>query len=150
MKKYIFGIKLKKKNICIFLGNQGYCKQQTPEQLVRDFYAWHFEKIREDKPYEQKPAIYAYVTKETIEYIDGDKYSTTDYFTKIGMYSYAWRNVKVKTGQVIAMSNDMFVVPVTFKIKDGNYQEDFFVVAFVKKENGSFYITKVVDIYPYF
>ena len=48
------------------------------------------------------------------------------------------------------LGSDIFIVPVTIKIRDKDYQEDFYVVAFVKKENKNFYITKVVDIYPYF
>ena len=150
MKKYFLSAALILFTPFAFPIQYGYCKSQTPEELVRDFYIWYFKTYNENLDPENSPELYKYVAAETAEYIQKNPPQDIFYFTKATMAGSVWRTAKAAVAKSVPLGSDIFIVPVTIKIRDKDYQEDFYVVAFVKKENKNFYITKVVDIYPYF
>ena len=130
---------------------QGHCKTQTPEQLVRNFYAWYFEADKGSVAAENKDEIYKYVAWRTVKYIKENPPANISYFAKANTFgSMGWENPTIIVGESIPMGGDVFVAPVTFKLNYESYRKNISVVVFVKNENKHLYITKVVDIYPYF
>ncbi len=132
-----------------FHARQGHCEAQTPEQLVRDFYAWYFEADKGPVAAEDKPEIYKYVAAKAVKYIKYFPPENVSYFVKANTFNAIWEKPKIIVGKSVLMAGDMYIIPVTFKLRDENYHEDYHVVVFAMKENGSFYIIKVTDIYPY-
>ena len=154
MKKYLLGIALFILVTPTVPARQGYCETQTPEQLVRNFYAWYFEADKGPVAAENKDEIYKYVARETVKYIKELPPPSVSYFAKANTCNAIWNNPTVVVGKAIPMAGNTFVLPVTFNL---NFEfrgelchETYYVVVFVEKENKNFYITKVVDIYPYF
>ena len=128
---------------------QGACEAQTPEQLVRDFYAWYFKADEGPVAAENKDEIYNYVTEKAVKYIKRRPLPTVSYFAKANTFNAIWTNPEIIVGKAISMAGDMFVVPVTFKLRWEDYREDYHVVVYVLKESGIFRIVKVSDIYSY-
>ena len=154
MKKYLLGIALFILVTPTVPARQGYCETQTPEQLVRDFYAWYFEADKGPVAAENKDEIYKYVAPETVEAIR-KRYppANVSYFARANTFNAIWTNPKVIVAESISMAEDVFVIPVTFelnyKFRDKIWRDTYHVIVFVKKEHDAFYIIKVDDIYPY-
>ena len=125
----------------------GYCSEQTPEQLVRDFYKWFFENDKEGKIAENNDGILNFISKDTIENVRKEKCSDIDYFRKVGSESYKWTSVHTAIGSAVLVARDIFIVPVDFVFKDG--EEHISVVVVLQKENGKLLITKIMDQHPY-
>ena len=129
---------------------QGYCEEQTPEQLVRDFYVWYFKMDEGAKRPEKSDEIYKYVAEKAVKYIRHLPPGGVSYFAKANTYgSVGWVHPKIVVGESVPMAGDMYIVPVTFELRYEDYHEDYHVVVFVMKEKGIFHIIKVTDIYPY-
>ena len=151
MRKVIVGTVILLLLALTFPARQGYCEAQTPEQLVRDFYAWYFEGKEWPLDAWKKDEIYKYVSKETVKSIL-NRNSSLDisYFAKANTYGSAgWGNPKVVVDKAVPMLDDVFIVPVTFKLSYEDYRKDYYVVVYVGKEDGLLRIIKVSDIYPY-
>ncbi|MCL1939941.1 MAG: hypothetical protein FWG04_04705 [Desulfovibrionaceae bacterium] len=136
--------------LLFFNAQPAFCAEQTPEQLVRDFYAWFFKTDTETEVALFNDKIYTYVAKETVDYARrmigvGDGLA---YFTKFGV-DIAWEKMPMTLGRQIAMADDRYVIPVSFKWPSEDREDDIHLVVYVKKENGKSLIYKVSDIYPY-
>jgi len=125
-----------------------FCAEQTPEQLVRDFYAWYFKADTQTEVALFNDEIYKYVAKETVDYARRTILDDVTYFTKFGI-DIAWEKMPMILGQKITMADDRYVIPVAFKWPSESRREDHLLVVYVKKENDTFLIYKVSDIYPY-
>ena len=115
---------------------------------MRDFYAWYFKAEAQREVPTENDAIYKYVAKETIDYVKNTFFDVVDYFTKFGIYT-PGEKMPMILGPKIAMADDRYVIPVTFKWPSKDREDDIHLVVYVKKENGAFLIYKVSDIYPY-
>ena len=135
--------------VCLFFQiHPAVCAEQTPEQLVRDFYAWYFKADAATEAAIENDEIYMYVSKETVGYARSPYTDGVDYFTKLGT-DIDWKNTTLALGKRISMADDTYVIPVTFKGRLEDHMEDMLLIVYVKKENGSLYIYKVSNRYPY-
>lgn len=133
---------------CFFQSQPGFCAEQTPKQLVRDFYAWYFKADTSTEVAENNNEIFNYVDKETVAYARRTIPDGLNYFTKFGT-DIDWEKMEMTLGEQIAMANDRYVIPVAFRGTPKDRMEDILLVVYVKMENGAFIIYKVSDIYPY-
>jgi hypothetical protein len=134
--------------LLFFYAQPAFCAEQTPEQLVRDFYAWYFKTDTQTEVALFNDEIYKYVAKETVDYARRMFGGIPNYFLKFGT-DIAWKKMPMTLGQKTAMADDRYVIPVTFKWPPEDREDDILLVVYVKKENGIFLIYKVSDIYPY-
>jgi len=125
----------------------GYCSEQTPEQIVRDFYAWYLSQDGNDgeKIPERRAEIYNFVSKQTVDAVLSQiNCKTLSYFTKLGVFGGIAR---VDVGTAVPAGAKLFVVPITF-IHTNNDRVGALVV--LHEEAGKLRITKVIDKYPFF
>jgi hypothetical protein len=133
-------------NLAILLcyGQQGYCSEQIQEQIVRNFYKWYFANDGEGKIPEHNDEIYNFVSKITVDSVRKQLCNNNiNYFTKLGIYGY---NKRIDVGRAIPVGKELFVVPVIF-VRTNNEHVGAIVV--LQKESGEFYITKIIDCYPF-
>lgn len=131
-----------------FQAQPSFGAEQTPEQLVRDFYAWYFEADTATEVADHNDDIYKYVDKETVAYARRTIPDGLGYFLKLGT-DIDWKRMTMIVGERIMMANDRYVIPVTFKGSLEDHMEDIILVVYVKRENNVLLIYKVSDIYPY-
>lgn len=132
---------------CVLCGcsaRAGYCAEQTPEQLVRDFYAWYFVADRGEDMAEKNDEIYKYVAKALVTDVRTDT-SGIYYFTKVGSYGSLWTGVVADVKNAVGIGGGVFMVPVEFVLG----QERRNVIALVKSYDGELKIFKVMDVYPF-
>lgn len=129
--------------LCGFSARDGYCAEQTPEQFVRDFYAWYFVADRGEDMAEKNDAIYKYVARPLVADVRADT-SGIYYFTKVGSYGARWDGVVVDVKDAVGIGGGVFMVPVEFVLG----QERRNVIILVKNYDGEVKIFKVMDVYP--
>ncbi len=132
----------------LFQAQLAFSAEQTPEQLVRDFYAWYFKADTATEVAENNDAIYTYVDKETVAYARRTFSDGLSYFVKFGT-DIDWGRMTMILGEQIAMADDAYIIPATFRAPPQDCMEDILIIVYVKKQNGAFFIYKVSDIYPY-
>lgn len=128
--------------MCFFSSAHAAAPEDTPDQFVRDFYAWYLECFFTGEGFKGNSAIHKLVDAKLVEFIEKDTL-IVDYFTQ-SAHDFP-KETKVITGKLIHMHDKAVAVPVTFKLG----YTDRHVIVFVKRHEGSFRIFKVCDIYPY-
>ena len=121
-----------------------YCKDQTPEELVRNFYTWYFGELSKfgNLP-ELDNNVYKYiypclVNKLRIEYKTGSRdfnYFTygNDYWPELSNY--------ITTGAAVKINDEVSIVPLGFgETKERSVPN---LIVFVQREKDTLYITKV-------
>lgn len=121
----------------------GYCAERSPEQFVRDFYQWYFEKDVGDNVPQNSDEIYEYLFKPLVEDIREDR-TGVSYFKKVGMESAEWRTVAPVVKASIDLGDGIYLVPVALVLKSRMID----VVVVVKKKEEGMRITAIFDTYP--
>ena len=120
-----------------------YSKNNSAEQCVKEFYIWYItECVKQDDPLASHD-IYKYVdhcTVNNIRIFYERAYFDADYFIKSQDVWEEWVDGMVIYKE-IKLTETVSIVPVSFKITDDVYNN---IVAFVRNENGKYYITKLV------
>ena len=126
--------------------NAGYSAGQSPQAFVKEFYEWYFVEDYYISDALKQEKIEKYIDKQALEYISKHvDCSEINYFTQVGGFFIGYQNASVVVGDVLSMIDGVYVVPVTFS-KEGLHTT---VIVFVKKDEDTFKITKVANIYPY-
>ena len=127
----------------------GYSANSGEKELVRDFYQWYLHKIEHEHgspTYDD--AIYKYVSKCTAEKIRMDLKRGIvdwDYFTVSQDTIETWEST-LTVYDPIQIDEHVSIVPVNFDPHVGGPA----LAVFVRKENESFKIIKIEDLYGYF
>ena len=117
---------------------------QTPQEFIKEFYNWYLIKYNELVDILKEEKLPEYVDESLIKYLKEKKESDLYYFIQHGETT-AFDNCSVTVKGVLAMTGDVFVVPVTFKGEDFERA----VITYVKKVDSGFKIASVSDAYPY-
>lgn len=126
--------------------NSCFCAAQSAQVFVKEFYEWYFVEDYYISAALKQEKIEKYVDKKTLEYVSKHvDCSEINYFTQVGGYFIGYKNASVAVGDVLSMIDGVYVVPVTFS-KEGLHTT---VIVFIKKDEDTFKITKVANIYPY-
>ena len=118
---------------------------QTPQEFVKEFYEWYIIKHYEFQDILENEKLPEYVDESLIAYLKKRGSSDLYYFIQFGSSTSVFKECHIVVKDVLKMTDDVFVVPVTFK---GEKFENT-VIAYVKKEDSVFKIASVSDIYPY-
>ena len=118
---------------------------QTPQEFVKEFYEWYLIKHYEHKDIMEEEKLQEYVEESLIEYLKAKPSSDMYYFIQHGSSTMAFKDCRVVVKDTLKMTDDVFVVPVTFK---GEGLERA-VIAYVKKVDSGLKIASVSDAYPY-
>jgi hypothetical protein len=114
---------------------------RTPEELVRQFYAWYFMADAGNVPAVNNKAIFTYVAPQTVK--KARETSRIYYFTRVGSYSSEWIEVKVAVGKAVTVTETLAIVPVSFCLPSENRT----VAVVVGGAAGKRRITQVLDQY---
>ena len=120
-----------------------YSKNSPAERCVKEFYTWYIiECVKQDDPL-NNPDIYKYVdhcTVNNIRIFRQRAYFDADYFIKSQDVWEEWLDDMIIHKEV-KLTETVSIVPVSFKVTaDVSHN----IIAFVRNENGKFYITKLV------
>ncbi|TDN63566.1 DUF3828 domain-containing protein [Paraburkholderia sp. BL10I2N1] len=124
-------------------------QQVTPEASVRAFYTWFIKRDSEDRGYPlMDKEIYRYVSKATVdllrtEYKQNKFAEGAEYFTNVQDYDEQDWIAHIATRPAI-MLDDVAVVAVTFGSTDKKT-----IIAFLRKQDGVWKITKIDDTRDY-
>ena len=118
---------------------------QTPQEFVKEFYEWYIIKHYEFQDILENEKLPEYVDESLIAYLKKRGSSDLYYFIQFGSSTSVFKECHIVVKDVFKMTDDVFVVPVTFK---GEKFEST-VIAYVKKADSVFKIASVSDIYPY-
>ena len=118
---------------------------QTPQEFVKEFYEWYLIKHYEHKDILEEEKLPEYVEESLIEYLKSKPSSDIYYFIQHGSSTMAFKDCRIVVKDALKMTDDVFVVPVTFKGE--GYERA--VIAYVKKVDSVFKIASVSDAYPY-
>ena len=118
---------------------------QTPQEFVKEFYEWYLIKHYENKEILEEAKLPEYVEESLIEYLKVKPSSDIYYFIQHGSSTMAFKDCHIVVKDTLKMTDDVFVVPVTFKGEDFERT----VIAYVKKVDSGFKIASVSDAYPY-
>ena len=118
---------------------------QTPQEFVKEFYEWYLIKHYENKEILEEAKLPEYVEESLIEYLKVKPSSDICYFIQHGSSTMAFKDCHIVVKDTLKMTDDVFVVPVTFKGEDFERT----VIAYVKKVDSGFKIASVSDAYPY-
>lgn len=118
---------------------------QTPQEFVKEFYEWYFIKYYELVDIFKEEKLPEYVEESLIEYLKVKQSSDIYYFIQHGSSTMAFKDCRIVVKDTLKMTDDVFVVPVTFKGE--NFERA--VIAYVKKIDSGFKIASVSDAYPY-
>lgn len=124
-------------------------QEATPEAAVKTFYTWFIKRDAEDHGYPlMDKEIYRYVAKGTVDVLRSDykknKFAErAEYFTDVQDYDEKDWLAHIAVRSAI-MLDDVAVVPVTFGSADKKT-----VIAFLRKVDGGWKITKVDDTRDY-
>ena len=118
---------------------------QTPQDFVKEFYGWYLSKHYEHKDILEEEKLPEYVEESLIEYLKVKPSSDIYYFIQHGSSTMAFKDCRIVVKDALKMTDDVFVVPVTFKGEDFERT----VIAYVKKNDSGFKIASVSDAYPY-
>ena len=117
---------------------------QDEESFVRDFYKWYFIKYYELVDIFKEEKLPEYVDESLIEDLKRKGSSDLYYFIHFSE-TVAFKDCNIVVKDILKMTDDVFVVPVTFKGEDFERT----VIAYVKKVDSGFKIASVSDVYPY-
>jgi len=152
MKKYLtifVAILLLAFNSISYAGNATHDGQTTPETRVKDFYTWFIPHLAADRDYPVMNAeINRYVAKATVDFLrkqyKANKLAEdAEYFTKAQDFDEKDWQAHIAVHPVVMLDN-VALVPVTFGSKDKQTN-----IVFLRQENGTWKITKVVDTLDY-
>ena len=118
---------------------------QTPQEFVKEFYEWYLIKHYEHKDILENEKLPEYVDESLIAYLKRRGSSDLYYFIQFGSSTTVFKECRIVVKDALKMTDDVFVVPVTFK-GEGNERA---VIAYVKKADSGFKIASVSDVYPY-
>ena len=118
---------------------------QTPQEFVREFYEWYIIKHYEIDDILEEKKLPEYVDESLIAYLKRRGSSDLYYFIQFGSSTTVFKECRIVVKDALKMTDDVFVVPVTFKGE--NYERA--VIAYVKKVDSGFKIASVSDAYPY-
>ena len=118
---------------------------QTPQEFVKEFYEWYLIKHYEHKDILEEEKLPEYVEESLIEYLKSKPSSDIYYFIQHGSSTMAFKDCRIVVKDALKMTDDVFVVPVTFKGE--GYERA--AIAYVKKVDSVFKIASVSDAYPY-
>ena len=118
---------------------------QTPQEFVKEFYEWYLIKHYENKDILEDEKLPEYVDESLVEYLKAKPSSDIYYFIHHGSSTMAFKDCRIVVKDTLKMTDDVFVVPVTFKGE--NFERT--VIAYVKKIDSGFKIASVSDAYPY-
>ena len=118
---------------------------QTPQEFVKEFYEWYLIKHYENKDILEEEKLPEYVEESLVEYLKTKPSSDIYYFIHHGSSTMAFKDCRIVVKDTLKMTDDVFVVPVTFKGE--NFERT--VIAYVKKIDSGFKIASVSDAYPY-
>ena len=118
---------------------------QTPQEFVKEFYEWYLIKHYENKDILEEEKLPEYVEESLVEYLKAKPSSDIYYFIQHGSSTMAFKDCRIVVKDTLKMTDDVFVVPVTFKGEDFERT----VIAYVKKIDSGFKIASVSDAYPY-
>ena len=118
---------------------------QTPQEFVKGFYEWYIVKHYEVDDILEEENLPVYVDESLIEELEKKGPSNLYYFIQFGGSTTVFKECRIVVKDALKMTDDIFVVPVTFKGK----KFESTVIAYVKKVDSVFKIASVSDIYPY-
>ena len=119
---------------------------QTPQEFVKEFYAWYLIKDYDLSDALKQDKLAEYVDEGLIAVLrEEEKCHEMSYFTQMGPFFIRFKNAKVRVGDVLPMTDDVFVVPAT--ITKESIEK--IVIVYVHKKDGTFKIHSVSDAYPY-
>jgi hypothetical protein len=118
---------------------------QTPQEFVKEFYEWYLIKHYEHKDILEEEKLPEYVEESLIKYLKDKPSSDIYYFIQHGSSTMAFKDCRIVVKDTLKMTDDVFVVPVTFKGEDFERT----VIVYVKKVDSGFKIASVSDAYPY-
>ncbi|MBB5411895.1 hypothetical protein HDG34_005861 [Paraburkholderia sp. HC6.4b] len=117
----------------------------TPESSAKAFYTWFIQQDAEDRGYPlMNKDIYRFVSKPTVDFLRTEykknKFAErAEYFTRVQDYDQQDWLSHIAVHPAI-MLDDVAVVPITFgSVEKKN------ILAFLRKQNGSWKITKIDD-----
>ena len=117
---------------------------QTPQEFVKEFYKWYFIKYYELVDIFKEEKLPEYVDESLIEDLKRKGSSDLYYFIHFSE-TVAFKDCDIVVKDILKMTDEIFVVPVTFKGE--NFERA--VIAYVKKVDSGFKIASVSDVYPY-
>ena len=118
---------------------------QTPQEFVKEFYEWYIIKHYEIDDILEEKKLPEYVNESLIAYLKRRGSSDLYYFIQFGSSTTVFKECRIVVKDALKMTDDVFVVPVTFKGE--NFERA--VIAYVKKVDSGFKIASVSDAYPY-
>ena len=119
---------------------------QTPQEFVKEFYEWYLIKDYDLSDALKQDKLAEYVDEGLIAVLrEEEKCHEMSYFTQMGPFFIRFKNAKVRVGDVLPMTGDVFVVPAT--ITKESIEK--IVIVYVHKKDGTFKIYSVSDAYPY-
>ena len=117
---------------------------QTPQEFVKEFYEWYLVRYCELVDIFEEEKLPEYVDETLIAYLKQKEVTSLYYFTQMGE-TMQFKDCRVFVKNDLAMTDDIYIVPVIFKGK-GFYNV---VIAYVKKSGSEFKIASISDAYPY-
>ena len=117
---------------------------QTPQEFVKEFYEWYLVRYCELVDIFEEEKLPEYVDETLIAYLKQKEVTSLYYFTQMGE-TMQFKDCCVFVKNDLAMTDDIYIVPVIFKGK-GFYNV---VIAYVKKSGSEFKIASISDAYPY-
>ena len=117
---------------------------QTPQEFVKEFYEWYLVRYCELVDIFEEERLPEYVDESLIAYLKRKEVTSLYYFTQMGE-TMQFKDCRVFVKNDLAMTDDIYIVPVIFKGK-GFYNV---VIAYVKKSGSEFKIASISDAYPY-
>ncbi|ACD14891.1 DUF3828 domain-containing protein [Paraburkholderia phytofirmans] len=117
----------------------------TPEASTKAFYTWFIKRDSEDRGYAlMDKEVYRYVSRSTVDFLRAEykqnKFAErAEYFTKVQDYDEQDWLAHIATHPAV-MLDDVALVPVTF-----GSAEKKTIIAFLRKQNGVWKITKIDD-----
>ena len=117
---------------------------QTPQDFVKEFYGWYLSKHYEHKDILEDGKLPGYVDETLIGYLKQKEVTSLYYFTQMGE-TMQFKDCSVLVKNALAMTGDVYVVPVIFKGKK------FYnvVITYVKKTGSEYKIASISDAYSY-
>ena len=132
--------------LCLgILGPKAADAAQTPQEFVKEFYEWYIIKHYEFQDILENEKLPEYVDESLIAYLKKRGSSDLYYFLQHGSSTSVFKECRIEVKDVLKMTDDVFVVPVTFRGE--NFERA--VIAYVKKVDSGFKIASVSDAYPY-
>jgi len=132
-----------------YAGSTTHDGQITPETQVKDFYAWFIPHLAADRDYPVMNAeINRHVAKATVDFLRkqykaNNLAEDAEYFTKAQDFDEKDWAAHIAVHPAV-MLDKVALVPVTFGSKDKQTN-----IVFLRQENGTWKITKVVDTLDY-